>query len=268
MALTRVGVAGAAGRMGRALVAACAGSDDVALAAAVARPGSDAIGVDAGRIAGVDALDVPVSAALAEVLDRIDVLVDFTTPEHTLENLGACAAAGKPVVVGTTGFDAGQRAAAAARASEVAVVMAPNTSVGVHLALRLIEIAARVLGEDADVEIVEAHHRAKVDAPSGTALRIGEVVARARGRDLEASAVYGRHGRTGPRERGAIGFSAVRAGDIVGEHTVLLAGAGERLEITHRVASRHTFAAGALRAARWVVGRPAGLYGMEDVLGA
>lgn len=263
----RVAVAGAGGRMGRTLIAACGADERLALAAATARAGAAAVGRDAGEVAGVGALGVVVVDALADVRDRFDVLVDFTTPEATLANLDVCREAGKRMVVGTTGFTAEQRAVLGEAARRIALVLAPNMSVGVNLCFKLVELAAGVLGDEVDIEIVEAHHRHKVDAPSGTAVRLGEIIAQALGRDLRTCAVYGREGRTGPRARTTIGFETIRAGDIVGEHTVLFAGEGERMELTHRASSRMTFARGALRAARWVAGREPGLYDMQDVLG-
>ncbi|MCU0937430.1 MAG: 4-hydroxy-tetrahydrodipicolinate reductase [Gammaproteobacteria bacterium] len=265
--MTRIVVAGAAGRMGRTLVEAVARDPGASLAGALERAGSPHLGADAGELAGVGRLGVPLVDALAALADPFDVLVDFTQPEATLEHAGWCAAAGRRMVIGTTGLSPGQRASLEDAARQVAVVFSPNMSVGVNLCFKLIETAARVLGEDVDVEILEAHHRHKVDAPSGTALRMGEVVAAALGRDLRECAVYGREGRTGERSPTTIGFATVRAGDIVGEHTVLFAGPGERVEVTHRASSRMTFARGAVRAAHWVAGRSPGLYDMLDVLG-
>lgn len=264
--MLRVAVAGAAGRMGRCLVQACTESDAVVLAAATARPGSGWIGADAGELAGVGRTGVVISDRLAEVADAFDVLIDFTPPAACLENLAACLDAGRAAVIGTTGFEARGRERIADAAREIPVVFAPNMSVGVNLSLRLLDIAARVLGRQADIEIIEAHHRHKADAPSGTALRMGEVIAAALGRNLGDCAVYGRQGLTGERQRSTIGFATVRGGDIVGEHTVLFADVGERLEITHRATSRMTFARGAVRAATWLGLRPAGLYDMQDVL--
>jgi 4-hydroxy-tetrahydrodipicolinate reductase len=263
----RVAVAGAMGRMGRTVVEAISGSDAVVLTAASERPGSPAVGLDAGEVAGLGVLGVSIVDDLSDVSDRFDVLVDFTRPEATLSHVETCRAGGKRAVIGTTGFSPDQRQRVADAAADIAIVLAPNMSVGVNLCFRLADLAARVLGDEVDVEIIEAHHRHKVDAPSGTALRMGEVVAEALGRDLEQCAVYGRHGRTGPRQRGVIGFETIRAGDIVGEHTVMFAGAGERVEITHRASSRLTFAHGALRAAQWVMGQPRGLFDMQQVLG-
>ncbi|ROR32081.1 4-hydroxy-tetrahydrodipicolinate reductase [Inmirania thermothiophila] len=265
--MARVAIAGAAGRMGRALVEACRQAEGLELAGALERPGSPALGSDAGVLAGGAALGVAVTDDVEAVLARAEVLVEFTLPEPTVAHVAACRRAGRAMVIGTTGLDGGQRRAVEEAAAEIPIVFAPNMSVGVNLCFRLAELAARVLGDAVDVEIVEAHHRHKVDAPSGTALRLGEVVAQALGRDLTACAVYGREGHTGARPREQIGFATIRAGDIVGEHTVLFAAEGERVEITHRASSRMTFAAGAMRAAAWVVGRPPGLYDMQDVLG-
>jgi 4-hydroxy-tetrahydrodipicolinate reductase len=265
--MIRVAVTGAAGRMGRTLVQALNGIDTLTLGAAFERPDLSLIGSDAGELAGVGRLDVPVTASMKNALDRFDTLVDFSVPTATLEALELCRSAGKAMVIGTTGFDAAGREAILAAARDMPIVMAPNYSIGVNLCFKLIELAAKVLGDDVDIEIIEAHHSGKIDAPSGTALRMGEIVAEALGRDLTATAVYGRHGINGPRDRKTIGFETIRAGDIVGEHTVMFAGAGERVEITHRAASRMNFAAGAMRAAHWLAGRANGLYDMQDVLG-
>jgi 4-hydroxy-tetrahydrodipicolinate reductase len=263
----RVAISGVSGRMGRALVEACHRDPGLRLGVALDRPGSAVHGRDAGELAGLGSIGVAVRADLKAVLDDFDVLVDFTRPEATLDYLATCAAAGKKVVIGTTGFDAAGKERIAAAARDTAVVFAPNMSVGVNLCLKLLDLAARVLRDDVDVEIIEAHHRHKVDAPSGTALRMGEVVAAALGRDLKTCAVYGREGVTGERARPTIGFATVRGGDIVGDHTVLFAGEGERVEITHKASSRMTFARGALRAAAWLKDRGTGLYDMQDVLG-
>ena len=264
----RVGVAGAAGRMGRALVEAIAGAPDLALAGALEAPGNSLLGADAGAVAGVGDLGVTLVDSRDAVAAGCDVLIDFTRADPCVDNLAACAAAGARAVVGTTGFSAEQRARIdGLAASGMAIVLAPNMSVGVNLTFKLIDLAARTLGDSVDIEIIEAHHRHKVDAPSGTAVRMGEVVAEALGRDLAKVAVYGREGHTGERARETIGFETVRAGDIVGEHTVMFAGTGERIEITHRAGSRQNFAEGAVRAVRWVAGRDAGVYDMQDVLG-
>ena len=264
---TRVAVAGAAGRMGQALVGAIREHPDVTLAAAVEAPGSAALGRDAGTHAGVGESGVRIVDSLEAVSGDFDVLVDFTAPAVSVRHVRLCREAGKAAVVGTTGLGEEERAAIAEAARHVPVVVAPNMSVGVNLCFKLLEVAARVLGDEVDVEIIEAHHRHKVDAPSGTAVRMGEVLAETLGRDLASCAVYAREGFTGPRERPTIGFATVRAGEIVGEHTVMFAGAGERIEITHRASSRMNFAHGALRAARWVSARSSGLYDMQDVLG-
>lgn len=265
--MTRVAITGAAGRMGRSLIEACRNSDAVRLTVAVERPGSGVVGADAGEVAGIGRTGVVITDDLSRQTDDFDALVEFTRPEATLAHLAVCRAAGKRIVVGTTGFTAEQREQLTHASTDIAMVVAPNMSVGVNLCFKLLETAARVLGDEVDIEIVEAHHRYKVDAPSGTALRMGEVVAAALGRDLKSCAVYGREGTTGERDRKTIGFATIRAGDIVGDHTVIFAGLGERVEITHKASSRLTFANGALRAAQWVVGRTCGLYDMQDVLG-
>jgi 4-hydroxy-tetrahydrodipicolinate reductase len=265
--MVRLAVAGATGRMGRTIIAACQEDDQTCCTAALEQSGSSLLGGDAGELAGVGRLGVPVSADLAAALAHCDVVVDFTRPEATLAHVEVCRAAGKRLVIGTTGFSAEQRERIAQAGAEVAIVLAPNMSVGVNLCFKLLELAAQVLGGGVDVEIIEAHHRHKVDAPSGTALRMGEVIAQALGRDLSTCAVYGRQGKLGERARDTIGFATLRAGDIVGEHTALFADVGERLEITHRASSRMTFAKGALRAARWIMERERGLYDMQDVLG-
>ncbi len=263
----RIAISGAAGRMGRTLVELVAGRTDLRLGAALDRPGAPQLGVDAGALAGVAPLGVPIRDSLAAALPEFDVLVDFSQPEAALAALALCRGAGRAVVVGTTGLGAAGEQAVNAAARDIPVVFAPNMSIGVNLCFRLLELAARALGDDVDIEIIEAHHRHKIDAPSGTALRMGEIVAQALGRNLADCAVYGRKGRTGPRDRRTIGFETIRAGDIVGDHTVLFAADGERIEITHRASSRTTFAAGALRAAAWLADRPAGRYDMQDVLG-
>jgi 4-hydroxy-tetrahydrodipicolinate reductase len=265
--MIKIAIAGASGRMGRSLIEATHQSDGMQLAAAFDRPGSPAIGTDAGDLAGLGRLGVVVSDNLTAGLKHFDVLVDFTRPEASLAYLEQCRRGGKKIVIGTTGFDAAGKEQIAAAARDMAVVFAPNMSVGVNLCFKLLDLAARVLGDEVDVEIIEAHHRHKVDAPSGTALRMGEVVAQALQRDLKDCAVYGRQGVTGERARATIGFATVRAGDIVGDHTVLFAGPGERVEISHKASSRMTFAQGALRAARWLQDKKSGLYDMQDVLG-
>lgn len=265
--MIRVAVTGAAGRMGRVLIEACQQAEDVALGAAIERPGSSVIGVDAGELAGIGRLGVAVVDDLAAVSGDFDVLIDFTRPEVTLANLAVCRAAGKRMVIGTTGLDAAQKATLAEAGKEIGIVFAPNMSVGVNLCLKLLDMAARVLGDEVDIEIIEAHHRHKVDAPSGTALKMGEVIAEALGRDLKDCAVYAREGVTGERDPSSIGFATIRGGDIVGDHTVLFAGTGERIEISHKSSSRATYAQGSLRAVRFLAGRSSGLFDMFDVLG-
>ena len=265
--MTRIAIVGAAGRMGRTLVQAVHEAPGMALTVAIERPQSSLLGADAGELAGVGRLGVVVEGDLAAARDRFDTLIDFTAPAATLGHVALCRAAGKRIVIGTTGIDAAGRAVIAEAAGDIGIVFAPNMSVGVNLCLKLLDLAARVMGEDADIEIIEAHHRHKVDAPSGTALRMGEVVARALGRDLAEVAVYGREGQTGERDRRTIGFETIRAGDVVGEHTVWFATTGERVEITHKASSRMTFAKGAVRAAQWLSAQPARLYDMQDVLG-
>ena len=255
----RIAVAGACGRMGRMLIEAVLAAPDCRLGGALDVPGSPMLGQDAGGVCVTDDL----RRGLADA----DVLIDFTRPEGTLAHLAACRELGVKAVVGTTGFSAAQRATIAAHAEQLAVVMAPNMSVGVNVMLALLERAARALREGYDIEIIEAHHRHKIDAPSGTALAMGETVAAALGRNLQECAVYAREGVTGERDPSTIGFASVRGGDIVGEHTVLFAGTGERLEITHRASSRANYAQGSLRAARFLRSRDSGLYGMREVLG-
>lgn len=261
----RLAIAGAGGRMGRMLIELISEAPDLELGAAVEHPASPLLGRDAGALVGVGELGVTVAANLDAVIERFDTLIDFTTPQATLGHLECCRRTGKSAVIGTTGFTAREPLVEAART--IPIVFAPNMSIGVNLCFKLIADAARVLGDSVDIEVIEAHHRHKVDAPSGTALRMGEILASTLARDLDQDAVYGRQGQIGPRERRTIGFSTIRAGDIVGDHTVLFAADGERIEITHRASSRKTFAAGALRAARWLNGRAAGLYDMQDVLG-
>ncbi len=260
-----IAVAGAAGRMGRRLVEACNNVDGLQLAFAFERPGSPAVGRDTGELIGGDRSGVQIRSNLEN--SNYDVLIDFTRPDVTLDNLAQCVENKKCIIIGTTGFDEAGKQKIANAAKTIPVVFAPNMSVGVNVCLGLLQMAAKVLGEDSDIEVIEAHHRHKVDAPSGTALRMGEVIAEALGRDLKDCAIYGREGLTGERDRKTIGFSTIRAGDIVGEHTVMFASEGERVEITHKASSRMTFAMGAMRAARWLNGRDAGLYDMQDVLG-
>lgn len=265
--MQRIAVMGAAGRMGKTLIEAVRQTSDTVLGVAVDRPDSSLVGADVGELAGIGKIGLPLQGDLQAVLEQFDVLIDFTHPTVTLKNLEICRRAGKAMVIGTTGFSVEEKQLLLAAAKEIPVVFAANYSVGVNLCLKLLDTAARVLGDEVDIEIIEAHHRHKVDAPSGTALRMGEVVAKALGRDLQKVAVYGREGQTGARERETIGFATVRAGDVVGDHTVLFAAEGERVEITHKASSRMTFAKGAVRAAIWLKNSPPGLYDMQDVLG-
>ena len=264
--MRRIAVIGAAGRMGKTLIEAIDQAEGAQLTAAIERPESSLIGADAGELAGTGRNGVKIAGSLHDVLGDFDVLIDFTHPTSTLVNLALCRGAGKAMVIGTTGFSEEEKTLLLEAGRDVPIVFAPNFSVGVNLCLKLLDMAARVMGEEADIEIIEAHHRHKVDAPSGTALRMGEVVAEALGRDLNKVAVYGREGQTGARERDTIGFATVRAGDVVGDHTVLFATEGERVEITHKASSRITFARGAVRSALWLDARAPGLYDMQDVL--
>jgi len=262
----RVAVVGASGRMGQALIAAVAASPDLVLTGALDVAASSSIGHDAAAFLGQQS-GVRIGADLRGGLANADVLIDFTRPEGTLAHLAVCRELGVNAVVGTTGFTSAQKAEIAGLAEHIAIVMAPNMSVGVNVVMKLLDVAARALDASYDVEIVETHHKLKVDAPSGTALQMGEVVAAARGTTLEAAAVHARHGDTGERRAGTIGFSSLRGGDIVGEHTVLFAGVGERIEITHRSSSRANYAQGSLRAVRFLAGKRSGLFGMAQVLG-
>jgi 4-hydroxy-tetrahydrodipicolinate reductase len=259
-------IAGATGRMGRALIEAVTRAPQMRLHAVLDRADSPAIGRDAGDGIGVHA-GVTIGADVVRAIDGADALIDFTLPTATLAHLDACVGRGVAMVIGTTGFDPAGRQRLADAGAKIPLVVAPNMSVGVNVAFKLVETAARILGDAYDVEVFEIHHRHKIDAPSGTAVRLGEVAAAALGRDLARDAVHGREGVTGERTQREIGFHSARGGDIVGDHTVFFAGAGERLEITHRSSSRANYALGALRAVRWLDGRAAGLYDMQDVLG-
>jgi 4-hydroxy-tetrahydrodipicolinate reductase len=264
--MIRVAITGAAGRMGKTLIQAIQEADGLTLGAALEHPDNPGIGQDAGEIAGVGTLNVAINANAADCADNFDVVIDFTVPDATLGLAAVCRANGKAMVIGTTGFTDEQLSTLKESAADIPLFMAPNMSVGVNLVFKLIEIAATALGDSVDVEVIEAHHRHKIDAPSGTAVRMGEVLAAALDRDLDTDAIYGRQGITGARARKTIGFSTIRGGDIVGEHTVMYAGEGERIEITHRAQSRMNFAQGALRAVRYVQGKPAGLYDMQTLL--
>jgi 4-hydroxy-tetrahydrodipicolinate reductase len=262
----KIAIAGSGGRMGRALLEGVMQAGDMELHAALENSGNALLGRDAGEMFGT-ACGVNISADVSAALRGADVLIDFTRPEGTLHHLDICRKLNVGMVIGTTGFNAQQKAQLGVAAQDIGIVFAPNMSVGVNLVFKLLETASRVLAQGYDIEIIEAHHRHKVDAPSGTALGMGEVISKTLGRDLAQCAVYGREGVTGERDPSTIGFATVRGGDIVGDHTVLFAGTGERIEITHKASSRATFALGALRAARFLKVNPAGMYDMQDVLG-
>lgn len=266
MSPMRIAIAGASGRMGRMLVEATTRDSSARLVAALDRAESPSIGEDASAFLGIRS-GVPISSDVDAALAGADFLIDFTRPEATLAHLEICARRGVKMIIGTTGFSEAQRAQLAEASRSLAIVFAPNMAVGVNVVFRLLDVAARILDSGYDIEVIEAHHRMKVDAPSGTALRMGEVVADALGRSLADCAIYGREGHTGERADSTIGFSTIRGGDIVGDHTVLFAGIGERVEITHKAASRMPYALGSLRAARWLADRDSGLYDMQDVLG-
>lgn len=261
----KIAIAGADGRMGRVLVEAVCSHPDTVLSGALEHNASEALGLDAGYACGLKT-GIAISSDLDAVLRQSDVLIDFTRPEPTLHHLQKCVEHGVSIIIGTTGFDEAGKARIQAAAEQTGIVFAANFSVGVNLTFHILDTVARVLNEGYDIEIIEGHHRHKVDAPSGTALRMGEVIAEALGRDLKTCAVYGREGHTGPRDPSTIGFATVRAGDIVGDHTALFATDGERVEITHKASSRMTFASGAVRAAVWL-GKRRGLFDMQDVLG-
>lgn len=262
--MTRIAIAGAAGRMGRNLVIACSEAGDMKLTQALEQDQSPSLGMDCGLLAG----QAPNNVLISDHLDAssFDVLVDFTHPDATIHHVDFCSKHGKKLVVGTTGCDAELEQKMRAAGQKIAIVYAPNMSVGVNLCFKLLQTAAAVLGDSVDIEIIEAHHRHKVDSPSGTALKMGQVVAETLGRRLDDCAVYGREGQTGARDRNTIGFETIRAGDIVGEHTVLFAADGERIEITHKASSRMTFAHGAIRACRWLDQQEKGIFSMQDVL--
>ena len=265
--MLNIAVAGVAGRMGRSLIqaVALAPQDEIKLSAAIQRPASSLLGVDAGELAGLGKLNVAVVASLEQA--DFDLLIDFTSTQSTLSNLEYCQAHGKSMVIGTTGFSDIEKQLLTKAGESIAIVFAANMSVGMNLCFHLLKQMSEVLAADSDIEIIETHHRHKVDSPSGTALRLGEVIAETLGRDLNQVAVYGREGISEPRDRETIGFSTVRGGDVVGDHTVLFAGDGERVELTHKASSRMTFAKGAVRAAKWLADKPANCYDMQDVLG-
>jgi len=265
--MIKIAITGAAGKMGRTLIQAITETDGVEIAAAIEKPGSSVLGTDAGELAGVGRLGVPITDDLAASCDQFDVLIDFTIAPATVQNIEVCAANGRKMIIGTTGLDESEKNRLSELSEKMAVVFASNFSVGVNATFKLLEVAAGIFGDSVDIEIVEAHHRHKVDAPSGTALTMGEVIADTLGRDLDKVGISGRDGITGERSRETIGFHSVRAGDIVGEHTVIFAGTGERVEITHKAHSRVNFAEGAIRAAKWIAEQPDGLFDMRDVLG-
>jgi 4-hydroxy-tetrahydrodipicolinate reductase len=262
----RVAVAGSTGRMGRTLIETVLDARDAELGAALEQQANAALGKDAGELVGRPC-DIAISDDIEAAVAACDVLIDFTRPEGTLAHVAACRKRGVKLVIGTTGFSDEQKRAIEEAAREIAIAMAPNFSVGVNVTFKLLDVAARALAEGFDFEVIEAHHRHKVDAPSGTALRMGEIIAKASGRDFKKSAIFAREGITGERDASTIGFAAIRGGDVVGDHTVMFLGTGERIEITHRSASRATYAQGALRAARFIMDRTSGLYDMQDVLG-
>lgn len=262
----KIAIVGAGGRMGRQLIQAVHQADGATLGAAFERQGSSLIGADAGEVAGIGALGVKISDNLAQQADQFDMLIDFTRPEGTLAHLDFCVKQQKAIVIGTTGFDETGKQQIQQAAEKIAIVFASNYSVGVNLVFKLLEKAAKVMGDYCDIEIIEAHHRHKVDAPSGTALSMGEHIAKTLGRDLKTQGVFCREGITGERRADEIGFATIRAGDVVGEHTVWFADEGERVEISHKASSRMTFAHGAVRAAKWVAHKPYGLFDMTDVL--
>ncbi len=260
----RIGIFGASGRMGRAVIQAVQLSDSVSVGSAQVRVGSDFVGCDGGELAGIGRISVPLTTELTP--DEVDVVIDFTLPECLESNLAWCQKHRKPVVIGTTGLSNTDKQLIAGAAKNIPIVLSANMSVGVNLLLNLVRQAAAVMGDTADIEIIEAHHRHKLDAPSGTAKVLGEAIADELGRDLHTCAVYGREGHTGERKQDTIGFATVRGGDVVGDHTVLFADEGERLELTHKASSRLTFAKGAVRASEWLQKRPNGLFSMQDVL--
>ena len=262
----RVGVCGAAGRMGRTIIEVCKDTEGVEFTAAIEYNESSLLGVDAGEVAGIGKTGVLITDNILSIADQVDVMIDFTFAASVNANIKKCVAANCKMVIGTTGLSKTDHEQIALASKKIAIVFAPNMSVGINLCLKLLEMAALVIGDNADIEIIEAHHRHKKDAPSGTAIRMGEVIATTLGRNLKECAVYGREGITEERDKNTIGFETIRAGDIVGDHTVMFATEGERVEITHKASSRKTFANGAVRAAKWLVEKDNGLFDMQDVL--
>lgn len=265
--MLKIAVTGAGGRMGRTLIEACKLADNCQLTAAFERLDSTLNGTDSGELAGIGNNGVKIITDIDSAVDDFDIMIDFTSIDSSLDHIETCKQHGKKIIIGTTGFSADQKNIIEEASKEIAIVFAPNMSVGVNLCLQLLQMAAKVMGDDADIEVIEAHHRHKVDAPSGTALRMGEVIAETLGRNLDECAVYGREGHTGARDSKTIGFETIRAGDIVGDHTVMFATDGERVEITHKASSRMTFAKGAIRAAKFLKDKEKGLFDMQDVLG-
>ncbi len=264
--MIRIAITGAAGRMGRSLMEACCATEGMDVTVAIVKPGSSLVGAIAGELIGESDLKTRITDDITQSIEKFDLLIDFTSPESTLKNLEICRKNAKKIVIGTTGMNDQEKKQIDSAGNEIAICFAPNMSVGVNLCFKLLEIAAKVMGDESDIEVIEAHHRHKKDAPSGTALKMGEVVAKALGRDLKTCAVYGREGITGERDSNTIGFETIRAGDIVGDHTVLFAAMGERVEITHKASSRMTFSKGSMRAAKWLMDKPKGLFDMQDVL--
>ena len=264
--MIRIAIVGATGRMGRCLIKAAAYNPQTTLTVAIAPPHSKEIGVDAGTLAGVEDTHIIVTDTVENKFNEFDVLVDFTHPDASMKFVDICKKENKKIVIGTTGFTQAQKDKIKEFSKEIAIVMSPNMSIGVNLTLKLLELTSQVIGEESDIEIIEAHHRHKIDAPSGTALQMGETIAKSLNRDLKECAIYGREGVTGERNIKTIGFSTIRAGDIVGEHTVMFGNEGERIEITHKASSRMTFANGAIRAAIWLANKENGLFDMRDVL--
>lgn len=264
--MINIAISGAAGRMGKSLIEAISLTGDTTLTAAIDRPGSSLLGADTGELAGIGQNHVLLGSDLSQVVDQFDVLVDFSLPAGTLANVDVCLAAQKKIVIGTTGFTHDQQHHIAKVAQTMAICQSSNFSIGVNVCFQLIEMAAKIFKNDVDIEVVEAHHRHKIDAPSGTALSMGQIAAGALHRDLDKVAIYSREGQTGMRDRETIGFSTIRAGDIVGEHTVIFAAEGERVEITHKASSRMNFSRGAIRAAQWLANKERGLFSMQDVL--
>ena len=262
----RVGVCGAAGRMGKTILEVCSETEGVEVTAAIEYSKSPMLGLDAGELAGIGKIGVTITDDIVAVADQVDVMIDFTLATSVPANVQKCLASKCKMVIGTTGLSHEDQEFIKTASNKIAIVFAPNMSIGVNLCLKLLEMTAKVIGNDTDIEIIEAHHRHKKDAPSGTAIRMGEVVAKTLGRSLKDCAVYGREGITGERDKNTIGFETIRAGDIVGDHTVMFAAAGERVEITHKATSRKTFASGAVRAAQWLANKDKGLYDMQDVL--